>query len=270
MQSEQAGHVLNRSHVRKRILELACRVREGHIPSAFSIVEILSVLYQEVLDLTAIKAKSPDRDYFILSKGHGSLALYAMLEEVGLLDDQELENFCGFESELGGHPHRSISRGIEASTGSLGHGFPLGVGLAISLSQRKSPSRVFVLVGDGECNEGAIWEAALLASHHRVTNLTLIVDYNHSGDRAVTLDSLRYKFESFGFQTTEVDGHDLKELQKTFLAPKSDASDQPKAIIAHTIKGCGVKEMENNPAWHHAFPDERQLKMFLEELDSDA
>lgn len=253
---------------RARILELASQAHEGHIPSAFSILEILTVLYREILDVSAIRRSLPDRDRFILSKGHGSLALYVVLEECGLIDRAELDGFCRFNSYFGGHPHRSVTRGVEASTGSLGHGFPLAVGLALSLRQRKSPARVFVLVGDGECNEGSIWEAALLSNHHQLSNLVAIVDFNRSGDRAVSVDDLRDKFESFGFSTIEVDGHDMRILSESFRS--LNHSDKPKMIIAHTVKGFGIREMENNPAWHHAFPTNIQMTKFLEELQNNA
>lgn len=256
---------LNR--IRRGILKLSGRVREGHIPSAFSILEILSVLYSDVMDVDAIRRGSLDRDRFILSKGHGSLALYFILREFDLLSDQDIDTFCSFSGLLGGHPHRSPFHGIEASTGSLGHGFPIAVGLAMSLKYRESPARVYSLVGDGECNEGSIWEAALLAAHHRLSNLVCIVDSNHSGDRAVGLSSISQKFRSFDFDVLEVDGHDLPMLKNAFT---HRSLDKPLAVIANTIKGHGLKPMENNPAWHHAFPTEDQISEFVSMLANGA
>jgi transketolase len=257
-------NVINLKRFRKEILELACEMREGHIPSAFSILEIISVLYFDILDVDAIKQQSENRDRLILSKGHGSLALYVILRECGLVTRTELENFCKFRGPLGGHPHRSVKNGIEASTGSLGHGFPIAVGLAISLRQRSSKARIIALVGDGECNEGSIWEAALLAKHHSLTNLMCVVDFNHSGDRALSLGDLFQKFEAFGFNVKNVNGHDTDEL-RTVLG--SHDLNRPTAVIANTVKGFGIKSMENNPAWHHAFPTQLELQQLLTELN---
>jgi len=258
---------INLNQIRKSILEVSARAREGHIPSAFSILEILNVLYSDVMDINGIRSCSPDRDRFILSKGHGSLALYFILRELDLITAQDINAFCSYAGLLGGHPHRSPIHGIEASTGSLGHGFPIAVGLAMSLRDRQSPARVYCLVGDGECNEGAIWEASLLAAHHRLSNLMCIVDFNHSGDRAVELGSLTQKFGAFGFEVLEVDGHDSLMLRGA-LAHRD--ANRPLAVVANTVKGFGLRPMENNPAWHHAFPTDNQINDFIQLLSEDA
>lgn len=258
---------MNLKLIRKEILGISSAAREGHIPSAFSILEIVSVLYSNILDVEGIRNGSPERDRFILSKGHGCLALYYILREIGLISGSDLASFCRFDGSLGGHPKRSIVHGIEASTGSLGHGLPIAVGLATSLKQRSSRARVYALIGDGECNEGSVWEAALLASHYELTNLMCIVDYNHSGDRALLLGDLGKKFESFGFTVLDVDGHEINELE---IALSHVDQTNPVAVIAHTTKGYGLKTMENNPAWHHASPDDEQLRAFMIELSDHA
>ena len=175
----------------------------------------------------------------------------------------ELENFAKFDSILGGHPDRNKIPGVEASTGSLGHGFPFGVGMALGLKMKKSASRVFVIIGDGEANEGAVWESALLASHHHLTNLCCIVDYNHSTDRALQIGDMEKKFNSFDWETCTIDGHNH---DKIFEALQKNGGHKPKAIIAKTIKGFGCRQMENNPEWHHKYPTHEELPTLLEGL----
>lgn len=237
---------------------------EGHIPSAFSILDLLWVLYDRVLNVTPQNARDPDRDRLVLSKGHASLGLYAMLAEKGFIDTQTLNGFATFESRLGGHPDRTKVPGVEASTGSLGHGLPMAIGLALGMKIKKQSHKVYAIVGDGECNEGTIWESALLAAHHELSNLYCIVDYNHSGDRALNLGDLRKKFESFDWLAVSVNGHDQKEIYRA-LTQQSDR--KPIAIIAETVKGYGSKIMENNPEWHHKAPKQgEELDRILKEL----
>lgn len=195
-------------------------------------------------------------------EGHGVLALYAVLAAKGFFPPSELDRFAAFDSPLGGHPDRNKVPGVEASTGSLGHGLPMGVGMALGMRIRGIDRRVFVLVGDGECNEGAIWEAALLAAHHKLTNLTCIVDYNHSTDRALLLGDIADKFRTFDWAAATVDGHDREALLGLAWAD----SVRPTAIIAKTVKGYGCKQMENNPAWHHRVPTQDELPAILEGL----
>lgn len=247
-------------HLKKKILEMAVKAGEGHIPSAFSVLDILWVLYDQVLD---IKPHIKGNDHFILGKGHSSIGLYIVLAEKGFIQKDILETFGEFESILGGHPDRTKVPNIEASTGSLGHGLPMAVGLALGMRIKKETGRVYTIVGDGECNEGTIWESALLAAHHKLNNLYCIVDYNHSGDRALSLGDLRAKFESFGWQTISIDGHNHSEIYEA-LTKKS--GDRPIAIIANTIKGKGLKIMENNQEWHHKIPKPEDLNVFFEEL----
>ena len=199
----------------------------------------------------------------ILSKGHASLALYAVLAEKQFFPVEALDTFSRHDSMLGGHPDRNKVPGVEASTGSLGHGFPMAVGVALALRLKNNDRSVFCLVGDGECNEGSIWETCLLAAHHRLNKLCCIVDFNHSTDRALDLGDLEAKFRSMSFSTAVVDGHDQNELAK-FLSAVS--THQPRAVIARTIKGKGCRDMENNPAWHHRAPSLDEMTSFASEL----
>ncbi len=249
--------------LKREIIEATALTGEGHIPSAFSILDILWILYDKVLNIDLRNLNKDDRDHFILSKGHGSLALYAVLSEKGFFGKNELLKFAQFDSILGGHPDSNKVPGVEASTGSLGHGLPMAVGMALGMKIRKINRRVYTLIGDGECNEGSIWESALLASHQHLNNLTCIVDYNHSTDRALLLGNLSDKFSSFGWHTVNIDGHDHKNLQSSL---KTMDKQKPVAIIAETIKGKGIRIMENNPAWHHKGPTKDEVVMMLEEL----
>lgn len=250
--------------LRRGIVLATVAANEGHIPSSFSVLEILWVLYDRVLRVDPSDPRREDRDRFILSKGHASLALYAVLAEKGFFPQSELERFATRDSPLGGHPDRLKVPGVEASTGSLGHGFPISVGMALALRRKSSPSRVFTLVGDGEANEGTIWEAALLAAHHGLDNLTLIVDHNHSTDPALSLGDLAGKLCSFGWGTQEVDGHDTEALYRALTGP---AAGRPRAIVARTVKGYGCTKIVNEPgAWHHGAPKPVDLAEILAEL----
>ncbi|MBI2476226.1 MAG: transketolase [Candidatus Taylorbacteria bacterium] len=253
----------NLNKLKRLIVKASFHAGEGHLGSDFSILDILWVLYDKVLAINPKRPDDPRRDRFFLSKGQASLALYAVLAEKGFFSGEWLKKYCDFESRLGGHPDRNKVPGAEASTGSLGHGFPMAVGNALGLKIKHFPSRVFVLIGDGEANEGAVWESALLAAHHKLDNLSLILDYNHSTDRALRLGDLRTKFEAFGWTSVSVDGHDHKAIEK---ALRTKHLGKPLAVIAETIKGRGSKIMENNPAWHHKAPNREELEIILKEL----
>lgn len=209
--------------LRNRILEVAYRDGMGHIPSALSILDIVWTLYDKVMTKD---------DQFILSKGHGCMALYAVLEEKGLLD---------WSSKFWGHPKRGGA--ILASTGSLGHGLPMAVGLAMAKKIKSEPGRIFVLVGDGECNEGTTWESAMVAAHHKLDNLVVIVDQNKSSERALSTGNIFDKFYSFGFNVSEIDGHNWEW--------REFSTSRPTCFIADTVKGNGVPFMENNWEWHN-------------------
>jgi len=212
-------------------------------------------LYSSVL---VHNPKAPDlinRDIFILSKGHGALGLYGVLADSGYFNVNELETFCKFESRLGGHPEWHTLPGIEFSTGSLGHGLAVAVGIAVAFSNKQQQGRrVYVLVGDGELAEGSIWESALHAAKHKLDNLCLIIDFNKMQangflDEVLEINELQNKLTSFGFSVTEINGHSITEINSTLnFKPKGD---KPLAIIAHTIKGKGIRIAENSPEWHH-------------------
>jgi transketolase len=241
--------------LRSVIVRMHRGARRGHVGSAFSVVDILRVLYDEVLRFDAKNPKWAGRDRCILSKGHGCLALYAILADKGFFPDSELDHFCAGDGILGGHPDANKVPGVEASTGALGHGLSIGLGMALHLRLAKSSSRVFVILGDGECNEGSVWEAAMCAGKHRLANLTAIVDYNkhqaYGSTREVQdLEPLADKWRAFGFAVRDVDGHDTDKLRDVFTSLPLD-EDKPTAIIAHTVKGKGAAFAENNLKWHH-------------------
>lgn len=243
----------------------------GHLGSAFSLVELLRVLFDEVLRLDPTQPRWPERDRFILSKGHGCLALYVLMAEKGFFPAQELQRFCRADGILGGHPEYGKVPGIEASTGSLGHGLPLGVGMALAARQDGSDRHVYVVVGDGETNEGSQWEAALSAAKHRLEHLTLLIDYNKLQSYGPTrevldLEPLADKWRAFGWGVAEVDGHDVDAL-RSVLRRRPLKSGAPNVVICHTVKGKGVSFMEHNPHWHHKNKiDPEQLAAIRAEL----
>ncbi|MBU6321342.1 MAG: transketolase [Patescibacteria group bacterium] len=241
--------------IRRGILRMVHRAGEGHIPSSFSIVEILYALY----------ARMGADDAFFLSKGHASAGLYATLAHFGFLDQAELETFGRYESRLGGHPSNKVPSVLSAS-GSLGHGLPMAAGYALGKKIRGEDGTVFCLVGDGEANEGTIWEAAAHAVRLGLANLVCVIDDNESQARAMPSINLEEKFAAFGWEASTVDGHDLAALEKGLFGG-APASGAPRAVVARTIKGKGVKELERNAvAWHHKAPSAEQLAAFEEEL----
>jgi len=248
--------------IRKKIIIASSTAKEGHIPSALSILDILYVLYNNFIDVNMIKNKALDRERFVLSKGHASLGLYAILMENNIISENLFDDFASYNSILGGHPDTNKVLGVEASTGSLGHGFPIAVGMSLGYKIKNITSRVFVLIGDGECNEGTIWESALLASHHKLNNLTCVIDYNHSTDRAMQMGNISDKFKSFGWESINIDGHNHEEILK---ALNNVDKVKPLAIIANTIKGFGCKPMENDPSWHHKSPSSDELETLLDQ-----
>jgi transketolase len=258
--------------MRKDILDMALVAGESasHLGSGLSIVEILAVLYGHIMNHQTIDPDCLFRDRFILSKGHGVLAYYAILAEMKYFSVEELLTFEKNESFLVGHPVRDKSKGIEFSTGSLGMGLGLGVGIAKALKMKEQSQRVFVLVGDGETNEGSIWEAAMFASHFCLNNLIMIVDKNGFQLGGMTKEimvnvNLAQKLEAFGWNVKCVNGHDLTELLSAF---KSDPFyiDRPTAIVAETVKGKGISFIEANNNWHHASLSKQQYEKAIKEL----
>lgn len=244
--------------------------KRGHLGSAFSLIEALRVLYDDVLRFDSANPRWADRDRCILSKGHGCLALYAILADKGFFPAEELDRFCQFDGMLGGHPERAKVPGVEASTGALGHGLSIGLGQALAMRLQKRDSRVFVLMGDGEINEGSVWEAAMCAGKHRLSNLVAMVDYNKlqsydSTSVVQDLEPLADKWRAFGFAVHEVDGHDVEQLRRVFASVPFEA-DKPSTIICHTVKGRGIVEAEGNPAWHHKskISDDEVAAMYAE------
>jgi transketolase len=235
----------------------------GHIGSSMSLIEILRVLYDDILRYRADDPDWLDRDRCILSKGHGCIAQYVMLAEKGFFPYEVLDTFCRRDSILGGHPEAGKIPGVEASTGALGHGLSIGVGRALALRIQGRDAKVFVITGDGEINEGSVWEAALSASKHRLANLTLLIDYNKVQSAGPTseilpLEPLAAKWRAFGFAVTEVDGHDVDALRRVLRAQPLDAL-RPSAIICHTVKGKGLAFAENDANWHHKSSIQRDL-----------
>ena len=227
----------------------------GHVGSSMSLIELLRVLYDDILRYDTAKPTWPDRDRCILSKGHGCLALYALLVDKGFVNADELDRFCRPGGTMGGHPERDKVPGVEASTGALGHGLSIGIGMALAARAQRRDSRIFVVMGDGEINEGSVWEAALCAGKHGLHSLTAIVDYNKIQSAGFTrdiqdLEPLVDKWRSFGFATTEVDGHDVNALRAVFQDLPLDGA-RPTAVICHTVKGKGLPFAENEPKWHH-------------------
>jgi transketolase len=258
--------------LRRQIVRTLEKGGRGHVGSAFSLVEILRVLYDDVLKYDPKNPRWTGRDRCILSKGHGCLALYVLLAEKGFFPEAELWKFCKVDGILGGHPEYGKVPGIEASTGSLGHGLPIGVGFAINARHEKSGARTFVISSDGESNEGSVWEAALIAGKHGLGNLTVLVDYNKQQSYSTTyevldLEPFADKWRAFGFAAEEVDGHDVTQLRAA-LKRTPFQPDKPSVILCHTVKGRGVSFVENNLNWHHKNKvSEDEVKALLAELE---
>lgn len=256
--------------IRINILKMAFWGGGAHIAPSYSAVEILTMLYGNILKLNPHQPDDPERDRFILSKGHASAAIYAVLAEFGFLEESKLKQYCQPGSILGGHPEMHLVPGIEVSTGSLGHGLSLGAGMAMAAKMDKKQYRVFVLMGDGECQEGSIWESAIFCAQHQLDNLTAIIDYNKLQaldklENIMGLDPLADKWKSFGWEVLEVEGNNINELLRTFQkVPFSPG--KPGMVIAHTTKGKGLSFMENIPLWHFRLPNDQEMKIVCKEL----
>ena len=241
--------------------------KTSHVGSCLSIVEILYVLYYKVMNIDPGNPDKEDRDKFILSKGHASAALYATLAEKGYFDKSVLEKYYIDNGILPGHLDMCKVKGIEASSGSLGHGLSIGLGMAIANRLKRNTSKIFVLLGDGECNEGSIWEAAMLAASLQLGNITVIIDRNHlqgygRTDEIIKSNNLADRWRAFGWETYEIDGHNIEQIERSLRCISSG----PKAIIANTIKGKGISFMENRLEWHYKSPNEEQYNLAINEL----
>lgn len=254
------------NHFRRRIVDMVVEGKDGHIPSAFSILEIISVLYREYLKFDSKNPAWEDRDYFVLSKGHGCLALYVNLAHHGFISENDLKMFCRPLGILGEHPDCTKVPGVEASTGSLGHGLPFALGLGLGLKIKKKINRVYVLVGDGECHEGTIWESAHMAKNLNLGNVCVIVDWNGSAAQLMPHDDLPAKWRAFGWSTQVIDGHDVSDIKKAFDQIQFSLEGSPQVIVAKTIKGKGVSMLEGHGSWHHRIPNNEEYRIIMQEL----
>ena len=257
---------------RKKILQYIVGAKAGHTGGSLSCIDILNVLYNNVLKVSPETAKSPDRDRYIQSKGHCVEALFVVLADKGFFPEEDLNTLCKYQSHYIGHPTKKV-KGVEQNTGALGHGLPMSVGTAIAAKLDEKGYRVFTLLGDGELPEGSNWEAALTASHYKLDNLCAIIDHNKLQITATTAEvcntsPIDKKFESFGWAVREIDGNNIAEIQNAFDALPFEIG-KPSLIIAHTIKGKGVSFMENQLKWHHGVPTQEQYIQANEELDNE-
>lgn len=252
---EMPKKVFNSKLLRKTVLDMAFAGSTVHIGCAFSIIELLAVLYRNHLRYPGNDPLAPDRDYLVLSKGHGVMAQYACMRELGWLNENAIKGYFSDGSDLKGLSDSRIP-GLEVTSGSLGHGFSVGVGLAFGAKLRVTNQKTYAIVGDGEINEGPIWEGLLFAAHHELKNFMIIVDENGfqamgRTNEILELGSIQSKLESFGFESITIDGHDETEINNTINQLWESKSNNPKAIIAKTVKGKGVPFMENNNIWHY-------------------
>lgn len=256
--------------VRKSILKMAFQAQEGHVGSALSCVDILTVLYFEILNIDPKNPLSKNRDRLIFSKGHAAAALYAVLAKRGFFKESLLEKYCQDGSSIAGHSTRGSLPGIEATTGSLGHGFPMASGMAMALTRDDNKARVFVVISDGECDEGSTWESALFASHYKLDNLVVIVDYNKwqsygKVKDVLDLEPFAEKWESFGFSVKEVNGHNFNQLEKVFSKLPFEKN-KPSLVICHTTKGKGVSFLENTLESHYHHLTKEEYNKALKEI----
>jgi len=257
--------------VRRRDLQVVHGAKLGHVGGEMSAIDILVTLYFAVLRIDPSRPDDPERDRFILSKGHSAVALYTTLAHRGFIPLEQLDTFAQPFSKLNGHPDRNKVPGVETNTGPLGHGLPVAVGAAIAAKLQDASWRVFALTGDGELQEGSNWEAAMAAAHYKLDNLTVVVDRNRlqQGDwteQTMHLEPLADKWRAFGWSVMEVDGHNIAQLLETFARIPFDAG-KPNCIIAHTHKGQGVSLMRDKAAWHHKVPNAEELATALKELE---
>lgn len=255
--------------IRRLIFKTACWANGGHIPSSLSMSDFMAVLYFDgVLLYDAKRPNWEERDFFILSKGHACLSLYVTLAIAGYFNRKDLKKFCKIGSNLGGHPKMYETPGVEASTGSLGHGLLFATGIALANKIDGLSSKVYVVLGDGECEEGSIWEGFMAAVHHKLDNLVVVIDHNKfqamdSLDSILSIHNLAERAKSFGFIVDEIDGHDHAAIK---VALKTGEKDRPKLIVANTIKGKGISFMEGQPIWHYRMPNQDEMKIALHDL----
>jgi transketolase len=257
------------ARIRGRIIQLSHQARTPHLGSSLSFVELLVYLYWDFLKIYPEIVKDPSRDRFVLSKGHGITTLYAVLAERGFFSPELFQNYAQVDSPLPEHPSPRCVPGIEAATGSLGHGLSIATGIALASKMNAIDYNVVCLLSDGECNEGSTWEAALLAPAHNLDNLIAIIDFNKwqaTGRSAeiTALEPLKEKFEAFGWNSIRIDGHEFRQIKSALATAKK--SDKPFAIIADTVKGKGIKMMEDDNNWHYRIPSKDEVDSAFEEL----
>ncbi|MDC1032349.1 transketolase [Candidatus Marinimicrobia bacterium] len=256
--------------IRINCVEMASSGGGSHIGSALSIADILACLYSDILNVFPNDPKAENRDRFILSKGHAGAAVYSVLSEVGFFSTDKLKTHYKDGSDLSGHVSHKKIPGVELSTGSLGHGLNVGVGMAKAAKLNKKDHKIVVLLSDGECDEGTVWEAALFSSHHKLNNLIAIIDYNKlqsldTIENTLGLEPFKQKWESFGWETINIDGHNHSIIKKTF-SNLPVINEKPIVIIADTTKGKGVSFMENSVLWHYRSPQGEEFKKAIKEL----
>ncbi len=255
--------------IRLDAVNMISAAKSSHIGSVFSIADIVAVLYGSVLRHRPDFPEWPERDRVILSKGHAGAAIYAALAECGYFSKEKLLTYYSDGSDLSGHISHCGVPGVELSTGALGHGLSVGAGMALHAKRRSLDFRTFVLMSDGECDEGSVWEAAMFSAHHRLGGLVVIVDYNELQSLTTTHDTLELepfgdKWKAFGWDVVESDGHDLDALEQAMDVPRH--ADRPRCVIAHTVKGKGVSFMERSVLWHYRSPAGEELADALTEL----
>tara|TARA_Y100000741_G_scaffold79020_1_gene57731 strand:- start:3752 stop:4546 length:795 start_codon:yes stop_codon:yes gene_type:complete len=255
------------SKLRYRVIQMSSAAKTAHLASALSCIDILTVLYEGIIKFDSKNPKFPDRDRFILSKGHAATALYAILNYKGIISDDELRGYSKKDSLLEEHPSPKLP-GVEAATGSLGHGLAIGNGMALAAKIKNKKYKTYILLSDGECNEGSVWEAAMFSPMHSLDSLTAIVDFNKwqatgRSREVLNIDSMIEKWKSFGWHVLEIDGHNHHEI-KTALQDSSE--NKPKMVIANTIKGKGVSFMEDDNNWHYRSPTSEEVELAKIEL----
>ena len=268
MYSQLENYAVN---IRKSIIEMITNSKSGHPGGSLSSVEILTYLYFKEMNINEENLEQKNRDYFVLSKGHAAPVLYATLSEKGFIPKEELNTLRKLGSKLQGHPDSKKIKSIDISTGSLGQGISNAVGLALGAKMDNSDSRVYTLLGDGELQEGLVWEAIMSAAHYKLSNLVAIVDYNKlqidgNNDDVMSIKPLDKKFESFGWNVEVIDGHNFGELEKALNSARN-TYEKPTVIIANTVKGKGVSFMENNAGWHGTAPSAEERDLALKEID---
>ncbi|MCD8122540.1 MAG: transketolase [Clostridiales bacterium] len=257
------------TEIRKKVLKMLFQAGSGHPGGSLSCVEILTALYYNVMNINPHDPQWDDRDRFVMSKGHGCPTLYVILADLGFFPEKDLWTLRKISSDLQGHPDMHKTPGIDVSTGSLGQGVSIALGMALAAKYQEKDYKVYALIGDGECQEGLVWEMAMAATNYRADNFTVLLDHNGIQldgpiEEIMSLGDICRKFDAFGFQCFSVDGHDIDAIAEALLA---NSDGRPKFIECRTVKGKGVSFMENQTAWHGKVPDAKQLKKALEELE---